>query len=248
MREGELKRSVVYLAVVIGGVLIAAAIIALYTPWWGLFTLREIAVEGNNRLAKDEIVRTSGLRLGRSLPRMPVRCAAEEISKLPWVQEVAVRRVYPHKVEIIVRERSPIAVIADPNDEARQLIVGEGGVLVQQAGVNESVSLMVRGADLTGSEPGSMLTDHGIIAALEHLHRSALTAGPFHRADFSDPDAIMLHTPEGLEVNLGPIDGIQMRIDALAGLLQTLNYADYRSIDLRFGGEAILVPRKVVNR
>lgn len=248
MREGELKRSAVYRAVVIGGVLIAAAIIALYSPWLGLFKLREIVVEGNNHLAKEEIVRTSGLCLGCNLLRMPVHRAVEAISKLPWVREVFIRRVYPHKAEIIVQERSPIAVISDPEDENSLLVVGEGGVLVQRVSEGVSATLVVRGADLTGSNPGARLTDRGIIAALEHLHRRALTAGPFHLADFSNPSAIMLYTTDELEVNLGPIDGIQVRIDALAELLQTLNQADYRSIDLRFGGEAILVPRKVVNR
>jgi len=160
---------------VIGGVLIAAAITALYSPWLGLFKLREIVVEGNKHLATEEIVRTSGLLLGSNLLRTPVHRAVEQISKLPWVREVAVRRVFPHKAEIIVRERSVIAVISDPKDENSLLVVGEGGVLVQRVSEGASATLMVRRADLTGSNPGARLTDRGIIAALEYLHRKALT-------------------------------------------------------------------------
>ena len=191
---------------------------------------------------------TSGLRLGSNLLRVPVYRAMEAVSKLPWVRGVAVRRVLPHTVEIIVQERSVIAVVSDPEDESSLLVVGEGGVLVQRVSERVPATLMVRGADLTGSKPGSRLTDRGIVAALEHLHRRALTAGSFDLADFSDPSAIMLYTTDELEVNLGPLDGVQTRIDALTRLLQTINQADYRSIDLRIGGEAILVPRKVVNR
>jgi len=233
---------------VIGGVLIAAAIIALYSPWLGLFKLREIAVEGNNHLAAEEIVRISTFRLGISLLRLPVHRAVDAISRLPWIREVSIRRVYPHKAEIVVRERFVVAVISDPEDENSLLVVGEGGILVQRGEGCVSATLMVCGVKLTGREMGARLTDHRVAAALEHLYRRALTTGPFHLADFSDPSAIMLYTPDGLEVNLGPIEGIQVRIDALAGLLKTINQADYRSIDLRFGGEAILVPRKVVNR
>jgi len=87
-----------------------------------------------------------------------------------------------------------------------------------------------------------------VIVALERFHQRGLNAGAFHLADFSDPSAVTLYTQDGLEVALGPVDGIEARIDALAALLATLNPTDYRSIDLRFGGEATLVPRKVVKR
>lgn len=232
----------------IGGVLIAAAIIVLYTPWLGLFNLREIVVEGNHHLSKEEIIYVSGLRVGSSLLRTPVRHALDEVSNLPWVKGVFIRRVYPHTAEIIVRERAPIALLSDPEGENSQLVVGEGGVIVQRASEVASPILSIRGGHLTGADPGARLTDPGVTAALELLHQRGLNTGSFHLADFSDPSAVMLYTEDGLEVALGPVDGIVARVDELAALLSTLNLADYRSIDLRFGGEAILVPRKVVNR
>ena len=165
MREGELKRSAVYRAVVIGGVLIAAAIIAVYSPWLGLFKLREIVVTGNTHLATEEIVRTSALRLGISLLRLPVHRAADAISGLPWIREVSIRRVYPHKAEIVVRERCAVAVIPDPEDENSLLVVGDGGVLVQRGAEGVSAILMVCGVELTGSEAGARLTDRRVAAA-----------------------------------------------------------------------------------
>jgi cell division septal protein FtsQ len=233
---------------VIGGVLIAAAVITLYSPWLGIIDLREIVVEGNRHLAKEEIIRASGLRLGCSLLRTPVRHALEEICELAWVKEISIRRVYPHTVEILVCERAPIALISDPESEGRLLIVGEGGVIVQRTSEAASSILLIRGGYLTSTDPGGRLTDPGVVVALERLHHRGLNAVVFRLADFSDPRAVVLYTEEGLEVALGPVDGIEERIDALAALLATLNLVDYRSIDLRFGGEAILVPRKVVKR
>ncbi len=230
----------------IGGVLIAAAVVVLYTPWLGFFDLREIVVGGNHRLSREEIVAASGFRVGSNLLRMPVCHALKVISRLPWVNQVSIRRVYPHTAEISVRERAPIAAMSDPEGENSLLVVGEGGVIVQRVSEVTAPILSIRGAHLTGVAPGVRLTDPGVIVALERLYQRGLNAGAFHLADFSDPSAVMLYTQDGLEVVLGPVDGIEARIDALAVLLETLNLADYRSIDLRFGGEATLVPRKVV--
>ena len=230
----------------IGGVLIAAAVVVLYIPWLGFFDLREIVVKGNHYLSREEIVAASGFRVGSSLLRMPVRHALKVTSKHPWVKEVSIRRVFPHTAEISIRERTPIAVISDPEGENSLLVVAEGGVIVQRVSEVSSPILSIRGGRLTGANLGAQLTDPGMIVALERLHQRRLNAGAFHLADFSDPSAVMLYTQDGLEVALGPVDGIEARIDALTALLATLNPADYRSIDLRFGGEATLVPRKVV--
>jgi hypothetical protein len=52
-----------------------------------------------------------------------------------------------------------------------------------------------------------------------------------------------LYGEGGVTVTLGPLDGIERRIDELVALIDAIDIADYRTIDLRFGGEAILVPR-----
>ncbi len=230
----------------IGGVLIAAAVVVLYAPWLGFFDLREIVVKGNYRLSREEIVAASGFRVGSNLLRMPVRHALKVISELPWAKQVSIRRVFPHTAEINIRERAPIAAMSDPEGENSLLVVAEEGVIVQRVSEVTSPILSIRGAHLTGAAPGARLANPGVIVALERFHQRGLNADTFLLADFSDPSAVMLYTQDGLEVVLGPVDGIEARIDALAALLGTLNLADYRSIDLRFGGEATLVPRKVV--
>lgn len=248
MKEGEPKRRAVYRVVVIGGVLIAAAIITLYTPWLRLFDLREIVVRGNHRIPTEEIERLAGFRRGDNLLRTPVRRAGEALAELPWVKGVSIRRVYPHKLEIIIYERAPIASVSAPAGGDGSLVVGEGGVIVQWASDEVCPALSVRGIDLTGESPGARLVDERVIVALERLHRRGMSEGPFYLVDFSDLSSVTLHTADELEVALGPVDGIAPRIDALAALLSTIDPTDYRSIDLRYGGEAILVPRKVVNR
>jgi len=248
VREGESKRRAIYRVAVIGGILITAAIITLYTPWLRLFDLREIVVRGNCHISTEEIKYLAGFRMGGSLLRTPVSRALKALLGLPWVKAASIQRVYPHRLEIVIHERTPIAVVSDPAKGDSLLIIGEGGVIVKQISNEAPPTLLARGVNLTGDAPGARLVDERVVVALECIYRKGLSEGPFHLIDFSDPSSVTLHGEDELKVVLGPVDGIGPRIDALAALLLTIDLPEYRSIDLRFGGEAILVPRKVVNR
>lgn len=230
-----------------GGVVIAAATIILYTPWLPFFDLREIAVRETSHLKEEEIKRLAGFRLGENLFCLRVRRAAETLSHLPWMKEVTIRRVFPHRVEILVHERAPIAVVEDTGG-AGPLVIGEGGIVLEKPSDELRPLLVVQGVHLSGDEPGARLTDPAAIDTLERLHRHALTQAPFRLVNFTNRFSVTLRGEKDLLVYLGPLEEIGPRIDALAALLQTIEPTDYRSIDLRFEGEAILVPRKVVNR
>ena len=241
--EGGLKGRTVYWAIGIGGVLIAAAIITLYTPWLGLFNLRVIVVRGNHHITAEEAARVSGLRNGGPLARLPIRRAEMALETLPWVKQAKITRVYPHTVRITITERIPIAALQRPDGHS-YLVIGADGVIVAEK--EEVDYLIVDGVSVTAARPGGRVRDPKAIATLACLREKGFDA--FTRVDFSDPTGVVLHSPSGAKVLLGPVAGACARIEELAALLPTINLADYRSIDLRFGGEAILVPSKVVNR
>ena len=246
MNEGEPKRRAVGLTIIIGGVLIAAAIITLYTPWLGVFNLRVIVVRGNHHVTPEEIKRVSGLGNGGPLARLPVHRAAVALETIPWVKQATVTRIYPHTVRITIQERTPIAAIAVGN--GNYLIIGDGGVVVEKQHLNQLPYPLVIGAPLTQATAGGRIQNTQIIAILARLHSARLVPKPFNKINFSDPAAVQITSLDGTVVQLGELSGIEARIDELIALLPTIDLARYRSIDLRFGGEAILVPRKVVNR
>lgn len=250
MNEGGPKGRTVCRAVGIGGVLIAAAIITLYTPWLGLFNLRVIVVRGNNHITSGEIVRVSGLGNGGPLARLPVHRAERALETIPWVKKAKITRHYPHTVRIAITERMPIAALRMGDDQP-YLIIGENGVIVaKEQGDKGDVAhyLVVTGVAVTEAAPGGRIQDTQVVNALEVLHEKGIGPAVFTTIDFSDPSEVVLHSSVGTEVLFGPTDMIPERVKELMALLPTLDLKDYRSIDLRFGGEAILVPRKVVSR
>jgi cell division protein FtsQ len=247
VNEGK-PGKVLHRAAVIGGILIAAAIIVLYTPWVRVFDLRRIVVKGNYSTPVEQIRDSSGIQEGVGLLRAPLTRARDLLLQLPWVMEVNFRRLFPHTLEVTVRERSPIALITDHNQSKRPIVLGEDGVIIGYTQEVSSDFVWLTGVTISEAASGRKTVTSDIVDAVCSLDRQGLGSDLFPRIDFSDPDAVIMYTSDEGEVILGPLSQIEDRIDELAALLNTIELENYQTIDLRFGGEAILVPRKVVNR
>ena len=245
-KEGKAWRRHAIVAIVVGGVLTTAAISILYIPSLGFFDLREVVISGNRRAAAAEIVSLSGLARGQSLFGLSLGRVTSRIQEHPWVREAHLVRRLPHAIRISVIEREEIAWIASP--EGGCLLVGDGGVILS-SNCNASTSLIeIRGAVLVDSVPGSRLSDARISELVEWLQQEDLHSLHASVLNVSDLASIELLAEDGLRVRLGDVEGIDERVGALAALGRSVDFRDYELIDLRFGGEATLVPRKAVRR
>jgi len=245
-KEGKAWRRSVIAAVVLGGVLITAAISVLYIPSLGFVDLREVLISGNRHAAVSEIVSLSGLSRGQALPAISLRRVASQIREHPWVRSVHVRRVLPHGIQITIQERTEIAWMALSSD-GECLLLGDGGVVVSTDCATSSV-VELCGAVVTDHAPGARLVDGRVADLLKSLRREELHSLDATCLNVSNLASIELLAEDGLRVRLGGIEGVMGRVEALAALSRRIDFRDYEQIDLRFGGEATLVPRKVVRR
>jgi cell division protein FtsQ len=229
--------------IVIGGVLIVAAVVALYSPSICLFDLRAVFVEGAVRLTPGDIVAAAGFRTGDNLLRLPLDAARERIRSLPWVAEARLSRRLPHTVRIDVVERVALAVYRTA-DAARWDVLASGGVVTEQVEDPPSDVLRLRGIPLASIEglPAGALVEPGIVL-LEALHAYGLGPPQFAELDVGDPNDIRLLSSESLVVHLGGLDEAATSARALAALLEQITADDYQAIDLTYDGEAFLVPR-----
>jgi cell division protein FtsQ len=76
----------------------------------GFLALREVEVSGNSLVSKADILEKAGLELGVKLPSIPVAAVEASLRTLPGVGEVEVRRMFPSRIEIRVREKEPVAM------------------------------------------------------------------------------------------------------------------------------------------
>ena len=75
-----------------------------------LLRLETIEVSPLTRLTRSEIVALAGVKPGDSMLGLKLRGVVEQLAKNPWIEQVQVRRFFPHTLSIALTERSPKAV------------------------------------------------------------------------------------------------------------------------------------------
>jgi hypothetical protein len=103
-------RALVLTALVIGGVGAAGVMGWRAFQSHGFLALRQVDVVGNKLVAKADILEKAGLELGTKLPSVPVAQIEAALRSLPGVGDVDVRRIYPSRIEIRVKEKEPVAM------------------------------------------------------------------------------------------------------------------------------------------
>lgn len=245
MKEGNTKRQSAVWVFISGGVLIVAAIIALYTPWLQICDVREVVVSGNHRATAADLVALSQLHRGQTIFSVPAGLVRRRLEEHPWVKHASVRRIFPHTIQLSVEERKVVAWMQHPSENLR-VSIAEGGVIVGK-GETFSSSLELVGAEFSGWEIGESLLNLQVAEFLEAL-QSDLCQLSVRSVDVTNLRSIELFLENDVLVRLGDIAHMHDRLTALVALCQEVEIDSYELIDVRFGGEATLVPRKAVRR
>lgn len=141
------------------------------------FRVGEIRVEGNARYTDEEIIGAAELQEGDNLFLINKYQAARRIwTKLPYVDEVAIRRVLPDGIDLSVTECTPAAVIAYEDawwrlDAKGKLLEGGDETLAQGLATVTGITPILPSAGTklaVGSENSGKLADlTELLAALE---------------------------------------------------------------------------------
>lgn len=91
------------------------------------FAIDDVKVSGARETSEIDILEQLGLDGTTSLVALDVAEARERLAKLPWVEQVSVRKVYPGTIEIVLKERTAFAIWQHGDDLA--LIEKNGSVI-----------------------------------------------------------------------------------------------------------------------
>ncbi|WP_436500909.1 cell division protein FtsQ/DivIB [Actinokineospora sp. HUAS TT18] len=100
---------------------VALVYVVMFTSVLGV---RGVEVLGNTVLTADEVRDVAAVEAGSPLVRLDTDAIAARVAALPRVRSVDVRRSFPSTVEIIVVERSAVAVAIGP--DGFHLVDGDG--------------------------------------------------------------------------------------------------------------------------
>ena len=75
------------------------------------FRVREVEVEGGRRIPKEILLSLTVMEGMPNLFSVKLKDVVKRLESYPWIEQVRVRKVFPHKIVIQVEERKPMAII-----------------------------------------------------------------------------------------------------------------------------------------
>jgi cell division protein FtsQ len=118
------------------------------------FAVDQIKVVGNRRTSEIDVLDKLGLDGWTSLIGFDAEAARERIASLPWVEQAAVRKIYPHTLEVRVEERQAFAIWQQGRDLS--VIEKSGRIIAPYSGGDQAALPLLVGADAPHYAPDLM--------------------------------------------------------------------------------------------
>jgi cell division septal protein FtsQ len=75
------------------------------------FRVREVDVEGGRKIPKETLLSLAVMDGMPNLFSVKLKEVVKRFESHPWIEQVRVRKVFPHKIVIQIKERKPMAII-----------------------------------------------------------------------------------------------------------------------------------------
>ena len=236
----------------------------LASPEMALIHPEQVGLAGNHYMMGASVREIFAVDRGKSVLRIPLDQRQSEIEAIPWVEHATVRRVLPNRIEVDVTERTPIAFLRNGTGMA---LVDVHGVVLDRPleGYFHFPVVTGIGADMPQDDREQrMQLFSGFLQQIEAAHPGA--GEQVSEVDLSDAHDVRA-TLTGLQTvsaatsdasGSGQVDApivVHFGDSDFASKYQTLieDIGQWRattgrveSIDLRFGGEAVVNPDTAV--
>ncbi|MBV8890456.1 MAG: FtsQ-type POTRA domain-containing protein [Acidobacteria bacterium] len=206
----------------------------------------DIEISGTHNVSHAQVLEIFGSDIGRNIFFIPLAQRKAQLEQVPWVESASVMRFVPHRIEVQIRERTPLAF-------AR---VGSHISLIDRAGVVMELPLAGRRkfsfpviVGISGAEPISTR------AARMRMYSELvgqLDSGPrrysaeLSEVDLSDPDdvKVVANDAEGaVLVHLGAGNFLERYKIYVSHLQEWRQQFDpVESVDLRYDRQIIVNP------
>ncbi|MEW5739351.1 MAG: FtsQ-type POTRA domain-containing protein [Myxococcota bacterium] len=167
------------------------------------FALSEVIYRGAERASGPELSRLAGLTPGLNLFALDVEAVERALATHPWVKSVRVHRRLPSRLEIVVEEHAPIAVLA----LGELYLVDEDGVPFKRLTPQDGLDLpLVTGIDrerFVGDRQAALFElSQAIDAAVAYSRSSAAKGHPLSEVHVEAGEVTVV-TEAGEEIRFG---------------------------------------------
>jgi cell division protein FtsQ len=238
-------------ALVRAGVVLLVAFAAIYrgldviTSAQALAVTR-VAVSGQARMALGDVLALTEELKGENIVSVDLEAWRQRLLRLPWVEDAAMRRVFPHTVQVSISERRPIGIGRLGDD---LYLIDSGGFVIDEFGpLYADLDLPIIDGLGAGNREGSAVDASRAVLAgrlLAQLERRPDLAGRISQIDVSDVrDAAVTFKGDTAVVRVGDdafVERLQSYLELAPALMERVQEIDY--VDLRFDERVYVKPR-----
>ncbi len=179
-------------AALVGGALFAAHYYATNSWRFRIDSSDSIQVSGNENVSRDEVVAVFGEDISRNIFKVSLEDRKRKLEQIPWIESATVMRYLPNRIAVVVKERTPVAVVQ--TDSRIALIDASGVVMEQPAGTRYSFPVLTGFSD---AEPLSTRVPR--MKMFSTLMRELDSGGKGYSQDISDLD---LTDPQDVKITV----------------------------------------------
>lgn len=131
-----------------------------------------LQVEGNRFLSDTAVLQHAGVFQGRNSLSVNLSLARKHLLNHPWIAEASVSRTLPNRIDIVVVEHAPIAIL----DLERRFLINQDGIIFKEKSAGDPEQLpVVKGlsfSDIIVGDQGGTRAYRAVLKVLR-LGRSA---------------------------------------------------------------------------
>lgn len=214
----------------------------------GVLAVDDIRVRGNQHLARGEVMALLAGLPGQHILFTDLELWRRRVLNSPWVEQAALRRVLPSTVEVVIRERRPVAIGRLRGD---LYLVDESGLVIDEYGpayAQFDLPIVDGLADVPSS--GGPTVDPARASLASRLI-DTLKAHPdlFRRVSQIDVsnarDAVVLLDKDPALVHVGDAEFAE-RLQSYVDLYEALHarFPEIEYVDLRFENRVYVRPAR----
>ena len=231
-----------------GPLMFAVVIVAVIFVMSVFFRVSDVQVRGNVHYEAEEIIRACAIEEGDNLFFFDrIAAVSRALSKLPYIEDIAVERKLPNRVIITVEESTALAYLELGEEQwtldhrckvLGKAAEGETETLIPVVGIRPG-TLMI-GEQMQTESKNVAPVDY-LAAILDQIEARGLAEG-VRRIDFSDPDSPEFDYMGRYTVVLGSNLQLEHKFGMFVSVLDKLKAGDVGVLDLSDGASVHFSP------
>ncbi len=235
---------VVKYGVLLALILFAAERVSSFVSTSPLLRIDQIVMSGNQRVPAEAVSALLGGLYGENILSADLEAWRSRLLASPWIEDASFRRALPSTLEVLVRERTPIAI---GRKGGRLYLVDERGAAIDDYGP-QYANLDLPIVDGFGSGKADAAADaaRGAAAArlIMALRQKPAIAERLSQVDVADVHNVtILLNDDAAELRVGEehfLERVESYLSLSTALHQRVPEIDY--VDLRFDGRVYVRP------